>query len=60
MPTIAQNNAIAKLPVSELNQSFREFAHPVTDLLPASCVRLSAVAEVIVRGIVTSQSPVVT
>ena len=58
MPTIAQNSAIAKLPVSELNQSLREFVRPVTDLLPE--VRLSTVAEVIVRGIVTSQSPVVT
>jgi hypothetical protein len=51
MPTLAQNSAIAKLPMSELNQSLREFVSPVTDLLPE--VRLSAVAEVIVRGLVT-------
>ncbi len=58
MPTIAQNQPIAKLPVSELNQTLREFARPVTDLLPD--VRLGAVAELMLRGIVTSQSPVVT
>ena len=58
MPSIAQHSPIAKLPVSELNRSLHEFAGPVTELLPD--VRLSAVAELIVRGIVTSQSPVVT
>jgi hypothetical protein len=58
MPTIAQNNSLAKLPVSELERSLREFISPVTDLLPD--VRLGAVAELLVRGVVTRQSPVVT
>jgi hypothetical protein len=58
MPTIAQNDPIAKLPVAELDRSLRKFVSPVTDLLPD--VRLSAVIELMLRGIVTSQSPVVT
>jgi len=58
MPTIAQNNPIAKLPVAELDRSLREFVSPVSDLLPD--IRLGAVAELILRGIITSQSPVVT
>jgi len=58
MPTIAQNNPIAKLPVAELDRSLREFVSPVTDLLPDG--RLGVVTELLVRGVVTSQSPVVT
>ena len=58
MPTIAQADPIAKLPVTELNDSLQAFLEPVTGLLPD--VRLGAVAELITRGIVTSQSPIVT
>lgn len=58
MPSIARKTLIDKLPASELNQSLREFALPVTDLLPDA--RLGAVTELILRGIVTSQSPIVT
>ncbi len=51
MPTITQNNPIAKLPGSELERSLREFVSPLTELLPD--VRLGAVTELIVRGDVT-------
>lgn len=56
--TIARNDLLAKLPVSELNASLEQFLRPVTDLLPDP--RLRPVTELMVRGIVTSQSPVVT
>ena len=58
MSTRAQVNPIAKLPVTELNESLQAFLEPVTRLLPDA--RLRAVTELMVRGIVTSQSPVVT
>jgi len=58
MPTITQSEALANLPISELNQSVHEFLQPLTELLPD--VRLGAVAELMVRGLVTSQSPLVT
>ena len=58
MPTIAQASPIAKLPVTELNDSLQAFLEPVTELLPDA--RLSAVAELITRGLVASQSPIVT
>lgn len=58
MPTIAQANPIAKLPVAELDASVQAFLEPVTRLLPDA--RLGAVAELMLRGIVTSQSPIVT
>lgn len=58
MPTIAQANPIAKLPVTELNDSLQAFLEPVTQLLPDA--RLRVVAELITRGMVASQSPIVT
>ena len=58
MPTIAQTNPFANLPIAELDASLHEFARPVTDLLPDA--RLGAVAELMTRGIVTSQSPLIT
>lgn len=58
MTTVAQTQALANLPISELNQSMHEFLQPLVELLPD--VRLGAVAELIVRGLVTSQSPLVT
>lgn len=58
MPTIAQASPIAKLPAAELNNSLQAFLEPVTRLLPDA--RLRAVMEFMVRGIVTSQSPIVT
>jgi hypothetical protein len=44
--------------VAELDQSVQAFLGPVTSLLPD--VRLGAVAELMLRGIVTRQSPIVT
>jgi len=58
MSTITQANPIAKLPVTELNDSLQTFLEPVTQLLPDA--RLGVVAELLLRGIVTSQSPIVT
>jgi hypothetical protein len=58
MSTITQANPIAKLPVTELNKSLQAFLEPVTCLLPDA--RLGVVAELITRGIITSQSPIVT
>lgn len=58
MNTIPHAHALAALPVGELNASLRVFLEPVTRLLPD--VRLSAVAELLVQGVVSSQSPVVT
>ncbi len=58
VPTITQTEALANLPISELNQSIHEFLKPFSELLPD--VRLRVVAELMVRGLVTSQSPVVT
>jgi hypothetical protein len=58
MPTIARNELLAKLPQHELKESLREFMQPLTALLPD--VRLPAVAELTVQGILSSESPVIT
>jgi hypothetical protein len=58
MNTIPQLSVLASLPVAELNDSLRAFLEPVTSLLPDA--RLKAVAELLVAGVVSSQSPVVT
>jgi len=58
MPTITQTNVLANLPSVELEHSLREFLDPLTELLPDA--RLTPVAELITRGLVTSQSPLVT
>jgi hypothetical protein len=58
MPTIPQTNILAKMPVSDLRMSLREFVQPVTALLPDP--RLRVVAQLIVQGIVASESPIVT
>ncbi len=58
MPTISQTNALANLPIVELDHSLREFLAPLTELLPD--VRLRQVVKLITRGLVTSQSPIVT
>src|ERR1700694_665284 len=58
MPTIAQNEILAKLPQHELKESLREFMRLLTELLPD--VRLPAVAELTVQGILSSESPVIT
>lgn len=58
MNTIPHAHALAALPVGELNESLRLFLEPVTSLLPDA--RLKAVAELLVQGVVSSQSPLVT
>ena len=58
MLSIPYNDLLAKLPEGELQDSLHEFLKPVTALLPDT--RLCAVAELMMRGIVTSQSPIVT
>lgn len=58
MFTIAQDSVLAKLPVAELHDSLREFLAPVTGRLPDA--RLPAVAELMVHGILASESPVIT
>lgn len=58
MPTLPQNHILDKMPESELRASLREFAQPVTELLPDP--RLRVVAELMLQGIVTSESPIIT
>ena len=55
MFTITQDSVLAKLPVAELEASLRTFLTPVTERLPDA--RLPAVAELMVHGIIASQSP---
>jgi hypothetical protein len=58
MLSIPYNDLLAKLPERELQDSLHEFLKPVTAWLPDT--RLCAVAELMLQGIVTSQSPIVT
>jgi len=58
MFTITQESVLAKLPIAELRASLRTFLAPVTERLPDA--RLPAVAELMVHGIIASQSPLIT
>jgi hypothetical protein len=58
MPSIRPIDTIANLPSDELQVTLRKFLQPVTELLPD--VRLRAVAELMIQGVVASQSPIVT
>lgn len=58
MPTLTQNATLANLPAADLDCSLREFLNPFVELLPDA--RLKPVARMITRGLVTSQSPLVT
>lgn len=58
MPSIHQKDVIANLPADELQVSLQKFLQPITDLLPD--VRLCAVAELMIQGVVARQSPIVT
>ena len=58
MLSIIQNEVLAKLPVQELCDSLRQFLQSFTAVLPDA--RLRTVAELMVQGVVTSQSPIVT
>src|SRR3972149_1447054 len=56
MFTITQDSVLAKLPVAELQANLRTFLAPLPERLPDA--RLPAVAELMVHGIIASQSPV--
>jgi len=55
---IIKNNALANLPVEELESALREFLQPVLAQLPEQ--RLREVGVLAVRGILAAQSPVIT
>jgi hypothetical protein len=58
MNTVSQNEALANLPISELEAAIEHFLQPVTDRLPDT--RLGRVVRLGVQGISSSQSPIVT
>jgi len=58
MQSIIQNEILAKLPGQELCDSLHLFLQSFTAVLPDP--RLRAVAELMIQGVVTSQSPIVT
>jgi hypothetical protein len=58
MCTTTQDSVLARLPVAELQASLRTFLAPLTERLPDA--RLPAVAELMVHGIIASQSPLIT
>jgi len=58
MDTILHNDAMGKLPVSELSDSLSEFLAPVMKQLPEK--RLREVGKLAVQGIIGGQSPLVT
>lgn len=57
MPSISDSDRLAKLPMAELQHSLAEFLQPVTELLPDQ--RLIPVTHLLIQGIVTSQSPII-
>jgi hypothetical protein len=58
MTKIAQNTLQDKMPSAQLYDSLRTFAEPVTHLLPD--VRLQEVAHLMLQGLITAESPIVT
>ncbi len=58
MSKITQNTLHDKMPISQLHDSLRTFAEPVTTLLPD--VRLHEVVHLMLQGLVTAESPIVT
>jgi hypothetical protein len=56
--TITPNDVIGKMPGNELETSLEQFLEPLTALLPDA--RMPMVARLMVQGIVTSESPLVT
>ncbi len=58
MNKIAQNTLQDKMPITQLSDSLRTFAEPVTALLPD--VRLHEVAHLMLQGLITAESPIVT
>ena len=58
MVSIIQNEILAKLPAQELDNSLHQFLQSFMSVLPEA--RLRAVVELMVQGVLTSQSPIVT
>ena len=58
MDSILQSDAIDKLPVDELSMALEGFLEPVLMHLPEK--RLREVGQLIVQGILGSQSPLIT
>ena len=58
MDTILENEAVANLPVAELEKELEVFLEPVTMQLPEE--RLRRVGKLAVQGIIAGQSPMVT
>lgn len=58
MDSILQDDAIDKLPVSELRTTLNTFLEPVLTQLPEK--RLREVGKLVIQGILGSQSPIVT
>jgi hypothetical protein len=58
MSTITQNTLHDKMPITQLHDSLRTFAEPVTSRLPD--VRLREVAHLMLQGLITAESPIVT
>jgi hypothetical protein len=58
MSKITQNSLHDKMPIAQLHESLRIFSEPVTTLLPDA--RLHAVAHLLLQGLLTAESPVIT
>lgn len=58
MSKIIQNTLHDKMPLTQLSDSLRTFAEPVTTLLPD--VRLHEVAHLLLQGLITAESPLIT
>lgn len=58
MSKITQNRVPDKIPGAQLDDSLRQFAKPLTELLPDA--RLQEVAHLILAGLVSAESPIVT
>jgi hypothetical protein len=58
MSKITQNTLHDKMPIAQLSDSVRTFAEPVTALLPDA--RLQEVAHLMLQGLLTAESPIIT
>ncbi len=58
MSKITQNTLHDKMPITQLQESVRTFAEPVTALLPDA--RLPEVAHLLLQGLITAESPILT
>lgn len=58
MSTIAQNELLAKIPLTQLEREIEQFVEPVSKPLPDK--RLKQVVSLAVRGISAAQSPIIT